>query len=103
MTRSFPTKLSAETYFQFLPFHEIFMSHIENMGWITSLFFIKPGTDYNIAEYFGLVIKETIEIDYQTLEISTQRTDNIKKLKFRSLYTWIFNSSDKSTQDLLAK
>ena len=44
-----------------------------------------------------------METDYQALEISTQPTDNIKKIKFRGLYTWIFNSSNESAQDFLAK
>ena len=81
----------------------MFMNHIENMGWITSLVFTESGTDYNIAKYFGQVKIETIETDYQVPEIATQPTDNIKKLKFRGLYTWLFNSSDKLAQDFLAK
>ena len=64
----------------------MFKNHIKNMGWITSLVF-------NIAKYFGQVKLETIDKDYQALEIATQLTDNIKKLKFRGLYTWLFNSS----------
>ena len=79
------------------------MNHIKNMGWITSLVFTESGTDYNIAKYFGQVKIETIETDYQALEIATQPTDNIKKLKFRGLYTWLFNSSDESAQDFLAE
>ena len=79
------------------------MNHIENMGWITSLGFTKSGTDYNIAKDFGQVKIETIETDYQALEIATQPTDNIKKLKFCGLYTWFFNSSDESAQDFLAE
>ena len=73
------------------------------MGWIKSLVFTKSGTYYNIAKDFVKVIIETIETDYQALEISTQPTNNIKKLKFRGLYTWIFNSSNKSDQYFLAK
>ena len=80
----------------------MFMNHIKNMGWITSLVFTKSGTDYNIANYFGQVRIETIETDYQDLEISTQPTDNIKKLKFHGLYTCLFNSIDESAQDSLA-
>ena len=45
----------------------MFMNHIKNMGWITYLVFTKSGTDYNIAEDFGQVIIETIEVDYQAL------------------------------------
>ena len=43
------------------------MNHIKNMGWITSLVFTESITDYKIAKEFGQVIKETIEMDYQTL------------------------------------
>ena len=56
--------------------------HIKNMGWIASLIFTESGTDYTIAKYFGQVKIEMIEIDYQGLEIATQPTDIIKKLKF---------------------
>ena len=68
------------------------MNHVKNMGWITSLAFTKSGTNYNIAKDFLQVIIETIEKYYQALKISTFPTDNIKKLKFRGLYSWIFNS-----------
>ena len=43
------------------------MARIENMVWITSIVFTESGTDYNIAEDFGQVRIETIEIDYQAL------------------------------------
>ena len=55
MTRAAPTKLSVEKDFRFWPFYEMFVNHIENMGWITSLIFAKSGTDYNIAKDFGQV------------------------------------------------
>ena len=74
MTRAAPTKLSVEKDFRFWPFHEMFMNHIENMGWITSLVFTESGTDYNIANYFGKVRIETVETDYQALKIVTQPT-----------------------------
>ena len=32
---------------------------------------------------------ETMKTDYQDIEIATQPTNNIKKIKFRGLYTWI--------------
>ena len=67
------------------------------MVWITSLVFTESGTDYNIAKDVGQVKIETIETDYQALEVATQPTDNIKKLNFRGLYTWIFNLSDELT------
>ena len=103
MTRSAPTKLSIEKDFRFWPFHEIFMNHIKDMSWLTSLVLTESGTDYNTAKYFGQVKLETIEAGYQALELSTSHNNNIKNLKYRGLYTWIFNSSDESTQDFLAE
>ena len=103
MNRAAPTKLSVVKDFRFWTFHEMFMNRIKNMGWITSLVFIKSGTNYNIAKDFLQVIIETIEIDYQALEIATQPTDNIKKIKLCCLYTWLFNSRDESAQYFLAK
>ena len=63
------------------------MNHIKNMGWITYLVLTESGTYYNIEKDFGQVKIETIETDYQVLEIATQPTDNIQNLKFRGLYT----------------
>ena len=79
------------------------MNHIMDTGWNTSLVFTKTGTDYNIARDFRQVKIETIETDYQALEIATQPIDNIKKLKFCGLYTWFFNSSDESAQVFLSE
>ena len=45
------------------------MNHIENMGWITSLVFTKSGIDCNTEKDFGQFRLETIETDYQALEI----------------------------------
>ena len=103
MTRAAPSKLSAEKDFRFWPFHDMFMNHIENMGWITSFVFTELGTYYNIAKAFEQVKIDTIEIDYQALEVATQLTDNIKKLKFRGLYTWLFNSSTNRLKIYLPK
>ena len=67
MTRSAPTKLSVGKYFRFWPFHDMFMNHIKNMGWIISIIFTKSGTDYNIAKDFVKFRLETIETYYQAL------------------------------------
>ena len=81
MTKAAPTKISVEIFFRFWPFYEMFINHIENMGWIASLVFTKSGTDYKIAKDFVQVRLEITETDYQALEISTLTTDDIKKLK----------------------
>ena len=73
----------------------MFMNHIKNMGWLTSLVFTESGTNYNIAKDFGQFKLETIETEYQALEISVSPNDNITKLKYRGLCTCLFNSSDK--------
>ena len=102
-TRATPTEVSVEKYFRSWPFHEIFINHIEDMGWMTYLVFTKSSTDYNIAKDFGLVKIEKVETDYQALEIATQPTDNIKKLKLCGLYSWRLNSSNETAQDFLAE
>ena len=66
-TRAAPTKILVEKDSRFWPFHEMFMNHIENMGWITSLVFTESGTDYNIAKNFGKFRIYTIDSDYQDL------------------------------------
>ena len=98
-----PPKLSVSKYFLIWTFHEIFTIDTKNMGWFTSLVFTKLGKGYNIAKDFGHIRLETIETEYQALELSTITTDNIKIIKFRGLFTWIFNSSDKSAQFFFAK
>ena len=60
-------KKSVEKDSRFWPFHEMFMNHIENMGWITYLVFTESGTYYNIAKGFGPIILEIIEKEYQAL------------------------------------
>ena len=102
MTRASPTKPSVKKDFRLWPFHEMLMNHIKNMGLIPSRFHqIRHILQH--CKGFGQLKKETIATNYQVLEIFTQPTYNIKKIKFRGLYTWLFNSSDESPQDLLAE
>ena len=53
MNRAAHTKISFEKDFRFWPFNEMFMNHIENMGWFTSLVFTESGTYYHTAKDFG--------------------------------------------------
>ena len=81
----------------------MFINHITNMVWLTSIVFTESGTHYNIANYFLLVKLKTIEMEYQAMELYISPNDNITKLKYRGLYTWIFKSSDEPAQYFLAK
>ena len=65
------------------------------MGWLKYLVFAESGTDYNIVKDLGQVKLEMVETEYQALELSTSPNNNIKKLKYRSLFTCVFNSSNK--------
>ena len=56
----------------------MFVNHIKNMGWLTSLVFTESGTDYNIAKDFGQFKLEMIETEYQDLELSTSPKRDIK-------------------------
>ena len=103
LTRAAPTKISVKKYFRFWPFHEMFMNHIKDMRWLTSIFFTEPGIDYNTANDFVQDKQETIDTEYQVLELAISLNDSIRKLKYSGLYTWIFISSDESAQDLLSK
>ena len=58
----------------------------------------ESGRDYSIANDFGNVKLDIIEIEYQALELATSTNDTITKLKYRGFYTRIFNSNDKSAQ-----
>ena len=103
MTREAPTKLSIEKDFRLWPFYEMFMNHIKNTGWLTSIVFTKSGTDYNIPKDFRQVKLNTIKTEYQAIVIYTSPNDDIKRIKYRSIYTWLLNSSDESAQDFFAK
>ena len=81
----------------------MFMNHIKDMRWLTSIFFTEPGIDYNTANDFVQDKQETIDTEYQVLELAISLNDSIRKLKYSGLYTWIFISSDESAQDLLSK
>ena len=78
MTRLASKKIFVEKYFRFWPFHEIFINHIKNIGWLTPLVFTESGTYYNTAKDFGQVKLETIDKEYQDLELFTLPTDKIK-------------------------
>ena len=67
MTRVAPIKLSVQKDFRFWSFHEMFVNHIKNMGWIIYLDFTESVTDYNIAKEFVQVKIETIDTDHQAL------------------------------------
>ena len=86
MTRAATTKISVEKDFRFWSFHEMFMNHIKNLGWITYLVFAEAGTDYNIAKDFGQVRIETIDAHYQSMEVATQTTDNTQNKITRPLH-----------------
>ena len=73
------------------------------MGWLTYIVFAESGKNYNIAKYFGQVKLEAVETEYQALELSVSLNDNITELKYRGLYTSLFNSSDESAQYFLSK
>ena len=57
----------------------MFINHIENMGWVTSLVFTESGTDYNIENYFVRVQLNKIEMEYKALEIATTTNNIINK------------------------
>ena len=103
ITKAAPTKLFVKKDFRFWPFHKNFMNHIKNMGWSTSHVFTESGIDYNIEKYFGRVQLDTIEAEHQALKLGNTPNNTIKKLKFRGLYTWFFNSSSEPAQYFLAK
>ena len=46
----------------------MFMNHIKNMGWLTSLVFTESVTDYNTTEDFGQVKLEKTEIECRVLD-----------------------------------
>ena len=103
MTRATPKHLSVKKYFRFWLFHEMFMNRIKNIGWFTYLVFTYSGINNIIAKDLFPVKLEMIETEYQAPKISISPNDSITKLKYCGLYTWLFNSSEKSAQNFPAE
>ena len=60
------------------------------MGWLISIVFTYSGIYYNIEKDCVQVKLETIETEYQALELFVGPIDNIKRPKYRGLYTCFF-------------
>ena len=95
MTKAGTHKLSYDKADQFWPFHEMFLNHIENMGW-TEVFIIPvKGTDKDLSTNFGEIETSDIVTEKELQEANTTATDkNRYKLKWRAIYTFLLNSMD---------
>ena len=89
----------------FWTFHEIFSTHVSNMGWSDAMMFQVGGNQKDLVSQFG-------EIDMATLTnswtgISTLPTTNesaeVLELKYSAMYPWLLNSMDKDFKKFLTQ
>ena len=103
MTQPSTLKLDLDKESNFWPFHEMFQTHIENMGWEDIMQFNIPGFNQSLdlTTHFGQVPTTVIESSYQTIQASTTADGRTKQLKSKGMYTWLFSSCEESTQHIL--
>ena len=104
MTKPSATKLSYDESEEFWPFHETFLTHIDNMGWNNILTFQVDGVNKDLSTQFGEVPSATIQQDkrdHDTVYTAAVDTGVIgaelkaKRTKGKAMYTYLLNSIDK--------
>ena len=96
MTKPALETLQYEDSENFWPFHETFLNHIENMGWEDIMEYQIDGQTKDLSTQFGEVSIDAIETfrtDVQN-QPSSNTAANTLKLKFKAMYTHLFNSID---------
>ena len=103
MTKPATTKLSYDESEEFWPFHETFLTHIENMGWNDILTFTVNGVNKDLSTQFGEISPTIVRTDKRTHEtaynaavaagnVSQELTT--KQTKGKAMYTYLLNSID---------
>ena len=80
----------------FWPFHETFLNHIENMGWNDVMNYQVNNENKDLSTQFGEIPIQTIET-YRVATENRPQNDaaaNTLRLKFKAMYTYLFNSID---------
>ena len=98
MTKPALETLTYEDNENFWPFHETFLNHIENMGWQDVMTYTVNNVAKDLSTQFGEVPINTIE-QYRTTVAAQPENDaaaNVLRLKFKAMYTHLFNSIDKN-------
>lgn len=95
MTKAGSRTLSYDDTEQFWPFHEMFLNHIENMGWAEVFAIPVNGANKNLSTNFGEI--NTTDILTEKTNRETNGTLVAKEryaLKWRAVYTFLLNSMD---------
>ena len=98
MTKPALETLTYEDNENFWPFHETFLNHIENMGWKDIMNYTVDNIPKDLSTQFGEVPITVIE-NYRTNVAERPENDaaaNVLRLKFKAMYTHLFNSIDKN-------
>ena len=84
----------------FWPFHETFLNHIDNMGWQDIMNYNVNNVATDLSTNFGEVPIGDIE-QFRTATAALPPNDaaaNVTRLKFKGMYTYLFNSIDKDSK-----
>ena len=98
MTKPALETLTYEDNENFWPFHETFHNHIENMGWKDIMNYTVDNIPKDLSTQFGEVPITVIE-NYRTNVAERPENAaaaNVLRLKFKAMYTHLFNSIDKN-------
>jgi len=103
MMKPSSTKLDLEKKSSFQQFHEMFQTHINNMGWEDIMLYQATGqmTDINLTMNFGQVTFETSQQAHRNTEANSTAEGGKIKLKCKAMYTWLFSSCEEKAQRIL--
>ena len=97
MTKPALETLTYDDNENFWPFHETFLNHIENMGWQDIMTYTINNVATDLSTNFGEVPIADIE-QFRAATVALPANDaaaNSRRLKFKGMYTYLFNSIDK--------
>ena len=89
----------------FWTFHEIFSTHVSNMGWNDAMIFDVDGNDKDLVNQFGEIDMTILTTSWDTLRArpATNAAAETHKLKNSAMYTWLLNSMDKDFKKFLTQ
>ena len=94
MTKSGSCTLSYDDTNQFWPFHEMFLNHIENMGWAEVFTIPVNGANKNLSTNVGEVTTNNILAEKTNRGNKGTLLKERFALKWRAVYTFLLNSMD---------
>ena len=89
----------------FWTFHEIYSTHVSNMGWNDAMTFDVDGNQKDLVTQFGEIDMATLTTSWEDLKAlpETNTAAEVLKLKNSAMYTWLLNSMDKDFKKFLTQ